>query len=194
MEWDLDLPCTQALCVEERAALRSQLEHRFNTPLTSSMGRLFDAAAALIGVRQKVNYEAQAAIELEALADTQEKGAYPFEITNGEISPASLWAALAGDFLAGVPLPILSARFHNSVTMLVSQVCLAIRKETGIQHISLSGGVWQNFTLLSKTLPLLQAAGFTVYLHRQLPPNDGCLALGQAVIAYHTQAKGIGVE
>jgi hydrogenase maturation protein HypF len=188
--WDEDLPSMQVFCEEERTVLRSQLEHRLNTPLTSSMGRLFDAAAALAGVRQKVNYEAQAAIEFEALADPEETDSYSFgigepsrESTCLTINPAPALEGLVKDLFGGTPLPVISARFHNGCARLVLEVCRKIRNETGLKETALSGGVWQNSVLLKKTVLLLEKNGFPVYLHRRVPTNDGGLALGQAVIA-----------
>jgi hydrogenase maturation protein HypF len=168
--------------------LRYQLEKGVNAPLTSSMGRLFDAAAALAGVRQRVNYEAQAAIEFEAMADPAEPGAYAFEIIHDDsqayiIHPRPLFAALLADLRGGVPKPVLSARFHNGVAQMTRQVATHLRQDTGISEVALSGGVWQNITLLTKTVNLLEGDGFTVLLHHQTPPNDGGVALGQAVIA-----------
>jgi hydrogenase maturation protein HypF len=163
--------------------LKQQIDARVNAPRTSSMGRLFDAAAALIGVRQQVNYEAQAAIELEALVDPAETGSYPFEINDQVIEPAPLFGALLDDLRAGVKPPVLAARFHNSIAALVHQVCLQIRVQEAINEVALSGGVWQNMTLLKKTIENLQEDSFEVYIHHQVPANDGGVALGQAAIA-----------
>lgn len=183
LEWEPDLPSVEALCVEERTALRSQLQHGINTPLTSSMGRLFDAASALLGVRSQANYEAQAAIELENLADEDEAGYYDFVIEKDVFDPAPLWRALINDWRATTPLPVLSARFHNSVVQLSLELCRRIRQQTGVKTVALSGGVWQNRLLLERTVRQLRADGFEVLLHRRVPANDGGLALGQALIA-----------
>ncbi len=184
--WDGDLPPVQyalALGRERPDILASQIERGLNAPLTSSMGRLFDAAAALAGVRQAVNYEAQAAIEFEALADPGEDGAYPLNYANGLIDPAPAWAALLADRQAGVELGRIAARFHNGVAQVAAEVCRHLRDERGLNEVVLSGGVWQNVTLLRRTLALLAGDGFTVYTHRLVPPNDGGLALGQAAVA-----------
>ncbi len=169
-------------------ALQRQLATGLNAPLTSSMGRLFDAAASLAGVRQAVNYEAQAAIEFEALAAPQDQGAYPFAIytTPGpafQVDPAPMFQALVKDLRARVPLPVISARFHQGAAGMVCQTAERLRLETGLSEVALSGGVWQNFTLLKAALQRLQARGFTVYTHRLAPPNDGGIALGQAAVA-----------
>ena len=168
-----------------------QIEKGINAPPTSSMGRLFDAAAALAGVRQTVNYEAQAAIEFEQLADPNESGAYPFEIHHSQstihnsqfISPIPLIQALVADQRAGVPIATISARFHNGVAAMVLDVCRLIRDESGLSEVVLSGGVWQNVTLLTRAVQLLRQDKFTVYVHEKVPPNDGGLALGQTAIA-----------
>ena len=192
LDWEPGLPPVDELCMEEKLALRSQLEHHLNTPLTSSIGRLFDAAAALAGVRQIVNYEAQAAIEFEALVDPQETKAYPFELILPHpsqpdaalrISVAPLFSAIIQDIHNTVPIQRISARFHNGVAEMVYQVIMAIRNSAHISKVALSGGVWQNLTLLHKTIALFEGTGLTIYIHRQVPPNDAGLSLGQASIA-----------
>jgi len=183
LDWNESLGPVIDFSAEDRGILRLQLERRVNTPLTSSMGRLFDAAAALAGVRQTVNYEGQAAIELEALADPAEAGAYPFELDQDQVQVRAAIQALIDDVRAGVPASRISARFHNGLAACVQDICLQIRSETGIDQVALSGGVWQNITLLGRTLSLLKRHGFRVYLHREVPANDGGLSLGQAVIA-----------
>jgi hydrogenase maturation protein HypF len=186
--WDDDLAPVRAASSIEQAAIRKQIESGLNTLSTSSMGRLFDAAAAICGVRQAVNYEGQAAIEFEAAADNGEAAAYPVEIAgavNNEhlVKLAPLIRAIVSDVRAGVPTAQISARFHNGLAQLVLEVCETLRREHGLTEVALSGGVWQNVTLLQKALDRLRAAEFTVYVHHLVPPNDGGLALGQAVIA-----------
>jgi hydrogenase maturation protein HypF len=190
MDWEPQISAVEALCEEERTLLRLQLERKINAPLTSSMGRLFDAASALIGVRQKATYEGQAAIELEALADPAETGWYPFPLEGGILQPAPLWQALLADLYAGVSIPILSARFHNSVARMALSACLAIRAENGARVVALSGGVWQNRSLLERSVPLLEREGFRVLVHRQTPANDGCIAYGQIMVAAAQVAAG----
>ena len=195
LDWDPELPPVSALCDEERQALRSQLEHKINTPLTSSIGRLFDAIAALTGVRQQVNYEAQAAIELEALVDPVEMGAYPFEICSEEsdlkgqknkswlVEPGSLIRAVCEDVYTHTPPRIISARFHNGLAELIRKICLLLRSHTNLSTVALSGGVWQNMTLLTLVVDALRQEDFEVLTHQQVPANDGGLSLGQAAIA-----------
>jgi hydrogenase maturation protein HypF len=183
LEWNEKLGPMAEFSTEEQAILRAQLEKKINTPLTSSMGRLFDAAAALAGVRQSVNYEGQAAIELEALAESAERETYSFGLKQDQIQVRTVIPALVEDVLTGVPVSKISARFHDGLAACVLEICSRIRSETGIDEAALSGGVWQNITLLGRTLSLLKAAGFRVYIHREVPANDGGLSLGQAVIA-----------
>jgi hydrogenase maturation protein HypF len=182
MEWDDCLAPAKDLCFEERQALRIQLERGLNTPKTSSLGRLFDAVAALTGVRQKVNYEAQAAMEFEAALDPSESGAYQIEIKDGIMEMGELIRNLLADIHSDVSIPVISARFHNSLAVLSHQVCVGIRNKTGINEVALSGGVWQNMALLERVIRTLRGDGFIVYFHHQVPANDGGLALGQAVV------------
>ena len=165
------------------------LRGKINTPLTSSIGRFFDAASALIGVRQEASYEGQAAIDLETLVDPAETGYYQFEITETEFNPVPLWQAMLKDWRAGASQPVLAARFHNSLVELNLELCSRIRGLTGARVVALSGGVWQNRVLLEKTILRLESGGFQVLIHRQVPTNDGGIALGQAMIAAKTVEK-----
>jgi hydrogenase maturation protein HypF len=183
------LPPIAALSPVERRIVEKQIATGFNSPLTSSMGRLFDAVASIIGLRQAVNYEGQAAIELEALADPGEAGAYTFEIESDSISPHPLICAVVADVRAGVSPSVIAARFHNGVAAMIHGVCSRLREQRGLNQVALSGGVFQNITLLRTTLTLLRGAGFEVFTHRLIPPNDGGIALGQAVIAAHSGQK-----
>jgi hydrogenase maturation protein HypF len=172
-----------ALSADERRIVEKQVAAGLNAPPTSSMGRLFDAAAAIAGVRQQVNYEGQAAIELEALVAPAESGQYEFEVSQGLFQAGPVIRAVAADTLSGVPVGVIAARFHNAVAAMIQQVCLRLREQRGLNQVALSGGVFQNMTLLAKTLELLRASEFEVFTHQLVPPNDGGLALGQAVIA-----------
>jgi hydrogenase maturation protein HypF len=195
ISWEPELACTRHFCAEDLVALKAQLTHQLNAPSTSSMGRLFDAAAAIAGVRQTVNYEAQAAIEFEALADPGEKSRYPFDLPDlGGSSPAlldpgPLIQALSNDALRGVSIPRLSARFHNTLAELAAGCATAACRQTDASRVVLSGGVWQNDTLLRKTLSLLNTAEVTVLIHQQAPANDGGIALGQAAVLAHILAS-----
>jgi hydrogenase maturation protein HypF len=190
LPWETDLAPLKALSPAERSALQAMLDGKLNSPPTSSMGRLFDAASALLGVRQVATYEGQAAIELEALADPHEAGAYPFDIRPEVFDSAPLWQAMLSDLRARVSLPVIAARFHNSLVELSAELCAAVRSTTGVNTVALSGGVWQNRFLLERCLHRLAANGFRVLAHRRVPANDGGLALGQALIASRCLAKG----
>ncbi|MBI2757183.1 MAG: carbamoyltransferase HypF [Chloroflexi bacterium] len=183
LDWDERLACVAGFCAKDQVSLRVQLEKKINSPLTSSMGRLFDAAAALAGVRQTVNYEAQAAIEFESLADPVEAGVYPFALGQAQVEVRSGIESLLADVLAGIPIPVISARFHNGLAEMARSVAFKLRAESGLNEVALSGGVWQNLTLLRRTMSLLEMDGFKVYIHNEVPANDGGLSLGQAAIA-----------
>jgi hydrogenase maturation protein HypF len=168
--------------------LKRMFEIGINAPLTSSMGRLFDAVSSLANVRQEINYEAQAAIELEALVDPDEEGAYRFTLVDENIDPVPVIREVVNDLHAGISAPKIAARFHNGVAHMVNQVCRVIRDQSDVDDVALSGGVWQNMVLLSSTVRFLRRSGFRVYVHRQVPTNDGGLSLGQAVVAAHRLA------
>jgi hydrogenase maturation protein HypF len=191
--WEDDLPSVQFathLTPHALDIINHQIKSGINAPPTSSIGRLFDAVSALVGVRQTVNYEAQAAIELEAIIDPAEEGAYHFEVNDNVVEASSMLGSLVADLRAGTIGPVLAARFHNGLAQMVLDVCSRIREAQQLNEVALSGGVWQNITLLDKTVALLQQNGFRVYLHRQVPTNDGGLALGQAVIAAYRMGIG----
>ncbi|HUO28602.1 MAG TPA: carbamoyltransferase HypF, partial [Bryobacteraceae bacterium] len=167
----------------QRKAVRSMLAHRVNTVDTSSCGRLFDAVASIVGLRQQVNYEGQAAIELEMIAVADVADAYPFEIEADVVDFRPLIGCIVADVRAGTPAPVIAARFHNTVADAVVEVCVRLRAEELLNRVCLSGGTFQNMKLLGCTLAGLRGAGFDTYIHAQVPPNDGGIALGQAVIA-----------
>lgn len=185
VSWDEDLPPVRPL-IEQPALVgifQQQLKTGLNSPRTSSMGRLFDAVSALAGVRLRVNYEAQAAIEFETLVDPGEMSGYGFDIEAGSVNPIPAFRSIVQDLRIDVATAKVAARFHNGVADMTLQVCQSIRRQAGISDVVLSGGVWQNLTLLKATLARLRADGFQVYIHKLVPPNDGGLALGQAVVA-----------
>ncbi len=193
VEWDERLKCVAACSDGERQILRTQIERKFNTVPTSSMGRLFDVVAAIAGVRQTITYEAQGAIELEALIDKRIVESYNFEfpqetdefvsIAPFEIGVSGLISEVAGDVLCKVPIAEISAKFHNAVVELIIKISLYFRERDGLNKVALSGGCFQNVALLQNTTARLRTEGFEVFTHRLVPPNDGGLALGQAAIA-----------
>ena len=183
LAWDDDLPPVSGTDPATRRVLANLLREPARQPMTSSMGRLFDAAAALIGVRSSVNYEAQAAIELEAKVDVHEDGAYAFARQGAVLDPTPVIRSMVGDLRAGVAAGRIAARFHRGVASMVAALCADLRTETGVTTVALSGGVWQNRTLLEESVRRLRGEGFEVHTHRQVPANDGGIALGQAVVA-----------
>jgi hydrogenase maturation protein HypF len=157
-----------------------------NAPLTSSAGRLFDAVAALLGVRDAINYEGQAAVELEQLASPGETGAYRAGITTRQpfcVEGAELVRAAADDLRAGVAPAVIAARFHNGVAALIVDGCVLLRERHGLATVALSGGVFQNLILAQQVVARLEARGFRVLVHSRVPCNDGGISLGQAVVA-----------
>jgi hydrogenase maturation protein HypF len=168
--------------------LRRQFDRNLNCVLSSSMGRLFDAVSSLIGVRQRVNYEGQAAMELEALCESAGcDEPYPFPITTGDVitlDPGPLLKAILHDLRSGVGLSLIATRFHSSVAAAIVEVCRLAREGTGLNTVALTGGVFQNIFLLKLALERLRSSGFQVLWHRVVPANDGGLALGQAAIGH----------
>ena len=186
VEWDPKLAPAANATQEQQAVVRHQIEQGINSPITSSMGRLFDAVAALIGIRQTVNYEGQAAIELEAAGDHSLSTAYPFQITKDELDPSPIFGQIIKDLDNKISIQEISAKFHNTIAEMAVQSCIETRTQTGINSVAISGGVWQNSSLLQKTLRKLHSNEFVPLYHHQVPTNDGGIALGQAVITYHT--------
>ena len=168
------------------AIIRQMIRQQINAPLTSSMGRLFDAVAALVGLRQQAAFEGQAAMELEMAAEPTEKGIYPYQWDARDpicIDTAPIIRAVAGDLQNHTPPGVISARFHRTLVALFTALCRQVREQHGINQVALSGGVFQNTILLERFSRSLSEDGFTVYTHRQVPCNDGGIALGQALAA-----------
>jgi hydrogenase maturation protein HypF len=143
------------------------------------MGRLFGAVSALCGIRTVVNYEGQAAVELEAAADRDERRAYPLPLAGGVLDARETIAAISADLGRGVSAAVVSARFHNGVAVATAGACA----EPGVETVVLSGGVFQNRLLLERTSELLERAGLRVLVPRRLPPGDGGISYGQAAVA-----------
>ena len=198
IDWDDDLPCVAACPIEERQILRRQLETGLNSVPTSSMGRLFDAVASLIGVRHVVSYEAQAAIEMESICDDESgPGQSTFDVSNAVrtflIDPAPLLRRLIAGHRHGETRESLARRFHQSVAEIICQVCSVIRIRNGIDVVALTGGVFQNVTLQRLAAEILRKDGFQVLTHRVVPANDGGLSLGQAAIGWVRHRDSTGV-
>jgi hydrogenase maturation protein HypF len=189
------LACLATVPAEELALVRQALDRGVNAPLASSCGRLFDAVAALLGVRNIASYEGQAAMELEMLADPAATSAYPFALKFEAgllvFDPRLLIRALVHATAAGEPVAACAGRFHGTLAEMVRQVCLVLRARRSLDTVALSGGVFQNALLTTLVRERLQRAGFTVLTHSLVPPNDGGLALGQAVVAGQLMQQGL---
>jgi len=199
--WDLEIPFVwelesqvgangQAPLRKQVALLLRMIERGVNSPLTSSCGRLFDAVSALTGIRQRVNYEAQAAIELEAaMAGEREEAGYPFDLrAEGDgwiIGTRPLFAALVNDLKCVVPAGIISRRFHEGFVEVLARAAKLIHANTAVNNICLSGGSFQNVFLLEGLKRKLEADGLNVFTHSEVPCGDGGLSLGQALVAAH---------
>jgi hydrogenase maturation protein HypF len=186
-EWRSDLPPVLACDPVELKVLRTQLERGLNTIPTSSMGRLFDAVSSLAGVRHEVTYEAQAAMEFEALLEPSTGIGYRFglEMTGNmmEINAGPVVGAVVDDVRSGVSRGEIAARFHQGVIFMIVEVAEILRSSHGLETVGLSGGVFQNVRIAGGASAALRQAKFNVLTHHLVPPNDGGLALGQAVIA-----------
>jgi hydrogenase maturation protein HypF len=185
----LDIPFVNNLDRPKWHVLSQMISKKLNSPVTSSLGRLFDAVAALIGLRGSVLYEGQAAIELEQLASTY-KGrleSYPFSIEKDQI-PAQLdvlpmFRAIVSDIQHDISTAQIAARFHHTITDLLATACGEAREQSGLNMVALSGGVFQNRLLVEQLVTRLEAMSFQVFINRRVPPNDGGISLGQIAIA-----------
>jgi hydrogenase maturation protein HypF len=189
---NLDLPFVRKLDRRAWAALRGMSRSGTNSPETSSMGRLFDAVAGLMCVRSAVNYEGQAAIELETQADRACEIGYEFalEESGGVIRAEGVVRRAVEDLLEGLAPATVSAKFHLGVAALVASVARRVRDARRINRVVLSGGVFQNTLLLERACRSLRREGFEVFTHGRVPPNDGGISLGQAAIANARLAAG----
>ena len=185
--WDEDLPPVAAAGPGELAAVGSMVRSGFGCTPTTSMGRLFDAVASLLGVRQDVHYEGQAAMELEALVGAADGVAWrlPVRDRDGvlELDPRPVVAAAAASVREGAPVAGAAAAFHEAVADAVTTAALAVRAAQGVSVVGLTGGVFQNACLTTACRGRLEAHGMRVLVHRLVPPNDGGLALGQVAVA-----------
>jgi hydrogenase maturation protein HypF len=181
----LPIPFVRSLPPEWPTVLKAA-EKRINTPLTSSAGRLFDAASALLAIRGSIHYEGQAAVELELAAGSRAGRLLPYAIIEGfpgQLDFLPTFAAMTEQLQTGESPANLAASFHNTVAVAIVDMVKRIKKETALRKVALSGGVFQNLRLLLAVEEQLKAEQFTVYRHQRVPTNDGGLSLGQAVIA-----------
>ncbi len=187
----LDIPFVRELERGKAELILRMIEQRVNSPLTSSCGRLFDAVAALIGIRQTVSYEAQAAIELEMSArSSSEAGSYPFAICRQDehwlIDASPLFGAIVEDLHRKVCTETISRRFHNGLVETLVRLACLLREESSLNQICLSGGAFNNVLISEHLTKTLISHGFAVFTHSQVPAGDGGLSLGQALGAAHS--------
>lgn len=181
----LDLPFLADMDAKSWLTLKRMIATKTNCPETSSMGRLFDAVSSLLCLRHATNYEGQAVIELEQIADRDCDQRYQFEVSDdGSIIRAQkVIRAAVEDILDGVPPKIISAKFHLAVADLIAAVSRRVREDRKLNRVALSGGIFQNVFLLRAASELLRSDGFEVLRHSRVPTNDGGISLGQAAIA-----------
>jgi hydrogenase maturation protein HypF len=187
----LDIPFVRELERGKAELILRMMAQRVNSPLTSSCGRLFDAVAALIGIRQEVSYEAQAAIELEMSGrSSSETDGYPFAIRRQDgywqIDPSPLFGAIVEDLRRKVCAETISRRFHNGLVETLGRLACLLRQESSINQICLSGGTFNNLLVFEHLIRKLESDGFEVFTHSEVPAGDGGLSLGQALVAAHS--------
>jgi hydrogenase maturation protein HypF len=157
------------------------------SPWTTSVGRLFDAVAALCGIRDVVTYEGQAAVELEACCDLAEPGAYTLDVRDeGDrliLDPHAMIDGIAQEVARGVEVSRIATRFHVGLAEATVIACTRVAEDHGLEVVALGGGVFQNLTLLERVRAGLESSGLRVLVPRILPPNDGGISYGQAAIA-----------
>lgn len=177
-EFDL-LPLTE----QERKFYLDMIKKGVSSPLTTSMGRLFDGVASIIGLKHHVSYHAQSAVMLEQVASRScENSGYPFSIKDGVIDFRPMIKKIVEDKKAGVPAEAIAKKFHNTIIEIIISLSESLRNELGINKVALSGGVFQNAILLSGAFSKLKEKGFTPLVHQIVPPNDGGISLGQATV------------
>jgi hydrogenase maturation protein HypF len=186
-------PAVAACDDVERAVLLRQVERGIGCVPTTSMGRLFDVVSSLLGIRHRVSYEAQAAMELEAVAEKGEPGAVELAFgiaPGGVVDPGPVLSDLIDGLVRRRPVADLALGFHRAVAVAVLVSARAVSQRRGLTTVALTGGVFQNALLVRLARSMLEGAGFEVLTHRLVPPNDGGLSLGQAVVAGHRAAAG----
>ena len=184
--WNLDLPLIKEFDDNKKQIILKMITRKVNSPPTSSLGRLFDGVSAIMGIRNKVSFEGQAAMELEMMANEEIHASYEYSWNSGDpiqILTAPIIRGVVKDMINKRSMAEISAKFHNTVTTLFSDLCDNIRKDTDLNRVVMSGGVFQNSILLAGLIKSLKARGFEVFAHSIVPTNDGGICLGQAVVA-----------
>ncbi len=185
---NINIDLMKRVDVRKWEVLKTMIKAKINAPLTSSMGRLFDAVSSLLSLRDEVHYEGQAAIELEMIADQRVTERYSFKLLNAEvpimIDTTEIVKGVVQDLTGEISRSIISGKFHRTIASLIIETCCAIRLKEGLNRVILSGGVFQNILLLSLVKKGLEHYGFEVYTHHLVPTNDGGISLGQTVIGH----------
>jgi len=194
--FNLPIPFARNLNQPEATIVLQMAVKGVNSPLTSSSGRLFDAVSALLGLRSTIAYEGQAAVELEMAQTGKDGGVYPWGVSVEEgvwiLNTEGIIRGIVKDIEKGDGRGAIARRFHNTLIRMIEDGCVRTREQTGIEQVALSGGAFQNATLLCGLSRTLKGRGFSVYAHARVPANDGGLCLGQAVCAglRHAGFKG----
>jgi len=178
---------------KKTSVIKKMIDKNINCPLTSSVGRLFDAVASIINLRQEITYEAQAAVEIEQLIDGRwkmEDGSYEYEIIKDEIDVKKMIIGIDEDLKNKKSKTEISVKFHNTLAKIILDICKRLKKATKINKVALSGGVFQNSVLLEKAVKLLKNAGFEVFANNNVPSNDGGISIGQVWVAQKLLTSG----
>ncbi len=186
------IPFLQKADKKKVQILINMISAKINSPLTSGMGRLFDAVAAIIGIKENTTYQGQAAIKLESISVSLSKKTYRYNLNNNEIVSIDVLPVIRGivdDLKKGADLSLIGKKFHNTLIKIFTDLCKTINKETSIKTVALSGGVFSNKILHQGLVESLKSCGFNVITHKLVPANDGGLALGQAVVASSMMQK-----
>jgi hydrogenase maturation protein HypF len=190
---DRDLAPVAEFSKTELGLIRQMLAKGINSPVTSSAGRLFDAVASLVGIRQQVTFEGQAAMELESLIEPGVTAVYPFELSNG-VPQIIDWAPMIGEILVdlqkGISQGAIAAKFHNTL----AEIIIEVARQIVTPKVVLTGGCFQNRYLLEQAVQRLSQAGFKPYWHQRVPPNDGGIALGQIAAAARVSRRSVATE
>jgi hydrogenase maturation protein HypF len=184
--WDMQLPVLEQNDPQKLKIMVEMIQKDINCPQTSSLGRLFDGVAAIVGIRNRVNFEGQAAMELEMMAAGDIDSIYDFEWQAGDpiqILPAPIIRGVVQDVQNGLSISEIGIKFHKTLIALFSEICLTVRRDYDLNRVVLSGGCFQNSILLTGMIHELASQDFEVFAHQRVPTNDGGIALGQAVVA-----------
>ena len=192
--FNLGIPFMKKIGREKSSVLSKMIMNKINSPLTSSMGRLFDGVSSILGVCDKITYEAEAAIELERIADVNCEEKYAYKIQNGfedsAIRIGEIIRGIVNDIKRNEKNSIISAKFHNTIAHFVKDAVSRIKKKEGTSKVVFSGGVFQNKYLVMRVKEFFSESEYKIYFHNVFPPTDVCIALGQIAVAGGQSEKG----